>query len=192
MRASGAVLAGGQSRRMGTDKALLTVDSVTLLDRTVTVLSEVVDSVFVVGGGHETPEPARYVEDLFPGEGPVGGLISALAAAETEALIVTSCDLPSLTADIVSQVVDALRVSGADYVVPLANGRRQWHCVGFRRRCHGPLELAFNEGARSYRHALDALSECALVLPRPADLVDVDTPEQYARFRDTGAVDPGR
>ena len=182
MRASGAVLAGGQSRRMGTDKALLTVDSVTLLDRTVGVLSDVVDSVYVVGGDHEAAGSAVYVDDLFPGEGPVGGLVSALASADTDALIVTGCDLPSLTVDIVRQVLDALRVSGADYVVPLANGRRQWHCAAFHRRCHGPLELAFNEGARSYRDALNALSECALVVSRPAGLIDVDTPEQFARF----------
>ncbi len=168
---------------MGTDKALLKIGSVTMLDRTVATLREVVDPVYVVGGGHDAAG-AHYIEDLFPGEGPVGAVISALGESDSDVLVVTSCDLPALRSETLRVLVEALRASGADYAVPIAHGRRQWHCLGLRRSCHDPIVKAFDQGARSYRDAVAGLSECGVLIARPDDFADIDTPEQFHQFRD--------
>lgn len=163
---------------MGTDKALLPIDSVSMLERTVGTLRAVVNPVCVVGGGHDGAGVA-YVEDHYPGEGPLGGVLTALRESATEALVVVSCDLPGLGADTLRVLLDALRDSGADYAVPIVQGRRQWHCMAFHGRCRAMLDRTFADGARSYRDGLVGLSECALLFARSEAFMDIDTPEQY-------------
>ena len=174
---------------MGSDKSQLVIDDVTMLERTVATLKSVVaERVFVVGGQRET-EGSHYVADRFPGEGPVGAVVSALAVVETDALLVVSCDLPALRADLLGELLAALETTDADYVVPLANGRRQWHCMGFHKRCYEPLAQSFESGARSYHDAVHGLGECAVLSRRPGTLLDIDTPEQYRRYCESQTTD---
>lgn len=108
MMVAGAVLCGGSSRRMGADKALIEIDGVPMAERVARVLEAAgCDPVVFVGG-----DPAlaglgrRHVPDRWPGEGPVGGVVTALAAAEVaRAVVVTACDLPDLDADTVRAVI---------------------------------------------------------------------------------------
>ena len=77
----GAVLAGGASRRMGRDKALMEHEGRTLLARAVAVLRAVLDEVIIVGLQQQRSSVpgAPIVEDLRPGLGPVGGIHAALS-----------------------------------------------------------------------------------------------------------------
>lgn len=106
----GAVLAGGESRRMGRDKALLKLDDgKTMVGRAVGVLEAVLDEVIVVA-----PRRRQYsdlevprIADLRPGLGPLGGLHAALVHASGRSVFVLACDLPRVTADLVRWVLDA-------------------------------------------------------------------------------------
>jgi molybdopterin-guanine dinucleotide biosynthesis protein A len=86
---NGFILAGGQSRRMGRDKAALEWGDSSLLDHMVQLLSTVTGRVRVVGRG-ELP-------DRIPGKGPLGGILTALEASETAENLVVAVDLPLLT-----------------------------------------------------------------------------------------------
>ena len=91
--ATGAVLCGGDSRRMGRDKAGAVLAGETLLARAVRTLAEVFDEVLVVGcDGLDFDPPAhvRAVPDERPGLGPVGGIATALAAARHDWVFVLS------------------------------------------------------------------------------------------------------
>lgn len=95
---SGVVLAGGQSRRLGTDKALLRIDGQTLLATTVERLYLMCDEVIIVTNTpqvHSHPL-ARSVVDAFPGKGSLGGIYSGLAAAKNTYSLVVACDMPFL------------------------------------------------------------------------------------------------
>ena len=96
---AGAVLCGGQSRRMGTDKAVVEVDGVAMAERVAEALepagcprwcSSEVTSPLLERFGRPT------VADEWPGEGPLGGVLTALRAVGSEAVVVAACDLPSL------------------------------------------------------------------------------------------------
>jgi molybdenum cofactor guanylyltransferase len=97
---SAAVLAGGQSRRMGTDKALLPLRpgdpplAQVVLDRVRAVAAE----VMIVAA--ERPAYARFgvpvVPDRYPGTGTLGGIATALAAASHDYCLVVACDMPFL------------------------------------------------------------------------------------------------
>src|SRR5437773_12522 len=102
---SGAILVGGQSRRMGTDKALLEFEGEPLVVRLARSLAAVCDEVLLVGG-----DPARFaglllsvrcVPDGAQDAGPLGGILGALQAARHDACLVVGCDMPFVTAEIV-------------------------------------------------------------------------------------------
>ncbi|HUG14074.1 MAG TPA: molybdenum cofactor guanylyltransferase [Thermomicrobiales bacterium] len=113
-----AVLTGGQSRRMGFDKAMLRLDGHTLLRRTLDVLLGLTDHVTIIG------DRARYhglgvpvVADLFPDAGPLGGIATALDQAACSRVLIVACDMPFLSAAVLR---DMLSVPGEyDAVVPV-------------------------------------------------------------------------
>lgn len=122
-----AILAGGASRRMGTDKARLRVGGEALLERTARLAAEAGLPVLVVG----RPRPAdwggsgavRFLPDEVPGQGPLGGLQAALRAALSPAplpallsppelagaVLALPCDLPRLTSDAIAFLRDEAR-----------------------------------------------------------------------------------
>lgn len=96
-----AILAGGESRRMGTDKAHLPVDGVPLLERLVRAgIDAGLAPILVVGrsrpDGWNGPDVLFFPDDT-PGEGPIGGLASALRVSDRPVLLL-ACDLPRMDA----------------------------------------------------------------------------------------------
>lgn len=125
MRQAAAILAGGASRRMGADKALIHLDgdSGPLLDRAVERVAPLVDELFIV-----SPDRADYrrfgvpmVPDRFPGEGPLGGIATALAATRCDRCLIVACDMPFLNRVLLRWMLE-LR-TGADVLMPVTPGK---------------------------------------------------------------------
>jgi molybdenum cofactor guanylyltransferase len=97
----GLILAGGSSRRMNLDKAALTYQGKTQLDRAFELASRHVTQVFVSVRADQTLDPTRaqrpMIVDSVAGEGPIAGIRSALAAYPKVAWLVLACDLPFLS-----------------------------------------------------------------------------------------------
>ena len=93
------ILAGGASRRMGTDKSQLLIDRQTFTERISETLLKVTDSVTIVG---KQPEGSMLpsVADVYPQWGALGGLHAALTACRRDWAIVVACDLPFVTAEL--------------------------------------------------------------------------------------------
>ena len=98
VRAAGAVLTGGSSSRMGTDKALLELDGAVLARRVADALVTAgCAPVVAIGGdaGRLTAHGLAVVADRHPGEGPLGAIITALEHAEpleVDVVVVLACD----------------------------------------------------------------------------------------------------
>jgi molybdopterin-guanine dinucleotide biosynthesis protein A len=90
------ILAGGASRRMGTDKSQLLLEHRTFTERIAHTLLQLSDSVTIVG---RTIPPFRSVPDVYPQWGALGGLHAALSACTREWAIIAACDLPFVTAE---------------------------------------------------------------------------------------------
>jgi molybdopterin-guanine dinucleotide biosynthesis protein A len=115
---TGIILAGGQSRRMGVDKAFVLFDGQTLIERTMDVLSQVCDEIIVVAND---PSPyrrfdARVVPDTIPGFGPLAGLHAGLEAMRTDLGVAVAVDMPFLNPALLRAMIDA--VEGWDAVIP--------------------------------------------------------------------------
>lgn len=123
----GAILAGGRSRRMGADKALLVLEGETLLERArVRFEAQVAGLALVVGaGGWNGPAIGLpVVTDAVEDAGPLGGVLAALlwaAAAGAERIITVPVDCPFLPADLAPRLTAA---ASAPVVAAASAGRR--------------------------------------------------------------------
>jgi len=166
---SGVVLTGGQSRRMGRDKALIDVAGEPLCIRTARVLVEAgASDVVAIGGDGGTIEALGlgWHADQYPGAGPLGGIITALRVMAGDIVVVVATDLVALTPPIIEAIVAGLTPE-AD--VALADsGRLEPLCGAWRRRAEPLLSAAFAAGDRAV-HAV--LADLTVVTVR----VDPDT-----------------
>lgn len=175
----GAVLAGGASRRMGTDKAFVEIDDLTLLQRVAAALYEAgAASVVVVGGDAEriTDLGMAHVEDLWPQQGPLGGIITALRSTSAETVAVLSCDLTRPSPDAVNAVRDG--IGRADVSVPVSGGRAEWLHAVWRRSALDALERSFTNGIRAPKHVVGELQVSWFTDGDPAWFHDADYPHE--------------
>ena len=121
---SAAALAGGQSRRMGTDKALLPLvaGGQPMLGLVLERLRSVADDVLVVANEQERYASfgARVVPDLHPQIGALGGIQAAITRAAHEHCLVVACDMPFLSLPLLRRMVSEPR--NYDVLVPLVPG----------------------------------------------------------------------
>lgn len=154
----GAVLAGGESRRFGRDKASEIVVGVSLLERAASTLAEVFAEVVVVSARPEHGVRWPRVADLRPGQGPLAGLEAALEHAERfslEGAFVLACDLPLVDAATVRQVARALEDAFAAAPAKETPPGVEPLCAAYRVGCLPAVREALERG-RSAMHELFA------------------------------------
>ncbi len=162
----GAVLCGGQSHRMGQDKAKLLWRGRTLLESAMYQLSHL-DAVTAV----ET--------DLRPGCGPLGGIHTALTACLSDAVFVTSCDTPLVDDGVVRLLREAL--GDSDAAIALDPGGANPLCALYRRRCLPLVVWQLDSGDYSPQRLCKRL-DARYVPVEPEKLVNINTPEDYRAF----------
>jgi molybdopterin-guanine dinucleotide biosynthesis protein A len=159
LRVVGAILAGGASRRMGRDKALLEVGGIAMARRVADALTDAgCASVYAVGGDTVGLGAigVRVVADRWPGEGPLGGILTALDVATAPTLVV-ACDLPWLTASTLQAVIAAAVASPDADVVAASTDRLEPLCALWLPRARDALHDAFDAGERAVHRAMDGL-----------------------------------
>lgn len=163
--ALGYVLAGGASRRFGSDKALVELAGKALLARTLdTMKASGVTEVRIIGAtqiyGHFGP---RCISDKWPGEGPFGGIITALGSTVTDKYgcqwnLILGCDMPFLTAEWLAFLVARSKESEADVLVARSARGLEPLCACWRTSALPKLQAAFEQGARKVTDAMRLLN----------------------------------
>ncbi|HCI12660.1 MAG: hypothetical protein A2063_08485 [Gallionellales bacterium GWA2_60_142] len=180
------ILAGGDSRRMGQDKAMLSLHGRTLLqhvtDSVGQVFSQVIVSVREPRAGLALPQ----VCDALPDGGPLAGLAAALESIETPWLFAVGCDMPFMS----SGVIEALgsRRAGHQAVVPVVQGHPQPLAAFYARDCLDAIrDIQAGGGKRSLRALLERLDVCYVdeaqlreFDPQLRSFFDLDTPADVA------------
>jgi molybdopterin-guanine dinucleotide biosynthesis protein A len=156
----GYVLAGGGSTRFGRDKALVEVGRTPMLERMLGLLKHATSTVKLVAvPGKYDAFGAAIVEDRWPGEGPLGGIITALEDAskspeKREWNLIVSCDMPFLTREWLSFLCLRATNSKAQVVVPHSTHGPEPLCACYRTDAAEPLRAAFESGVRKVTHGL--------------------------------------
>ncbi|MCX6894578.1 MAG: molybdenum cofactor guanylyltransferase [Verrucomicrobia bacterium] len=155
---SAVILAGGESRRMGRDKAWLKTDGRTLIAAAVEKARRAgAQEVFISGRSGENYSTLKcpVLLDLEPGFGPLGGIERALHICAAPLLLVLAVDMPYMTADFLQRMAARCdRVTGA---VPKLKGRLEPLAAIYPRYCH---EIAFNSIAKSHHAVRDFAEAC--------------------------------
>lgn len=155
---SAAVVAGGMSRRMGTDKALIPLEQggPTMIEIVIDRLRSVADDIRIVAAGR--PEYERFglpvVPDDFPEAGTLGGIATAVRHAVHEHCLVVACDMPLLD----EELLRAMAAEPRDYDVlapQVAGESRQGGSAFFQtlhavygKGCLGPMSRQLAQGNR--------------------------------------------
>jgi molybdopterin-guanine dinucleotide biosynthesis protein A len=153
-RIGGYVLAGGGSTRFGRDKALVELGGLPMLGRMIGLLQSVAGSVKVVGAPEKYARFEReMVSDQWPGEGPLGGIITALEDAannptRSEWNLIVSCDMPFLTREWMVFLCERAARSKAQVVLPHSAHGPEPLCACYRTDATQSLRAAFESGVR--------------------------------------------
>jgi molybdopterin-guanine dinucleotide biosynthesis protein A len=160
-RIAGAILAGGASRRMGRIKALIEVDGIPMAQRVASALtSGGCGDIAIVGGSMSDLAALSLpvVADDAPGEGPLGGVITALRHfTEASHVLVTACDLPLLDAATVRNLVQAAQADPERAATVAYTNRVEPALVVWTRASLGVVAALFADGERAVHRVIDQL-----------------------------------
>ncbi len=185
------IQAGGASRRMGQDKALMPFLGRPLILRLVERLRPFADELIVT-----TNRPRDYAflnlplyTDILPGVGALGGLLTALSAAEMPFLALVACDMPFANGALLRFGAERLQATGKDVFIPRsAHGLEPLHAVYRRETCLAAVRAAIAAGERRMISWFDRVeveqaerAQWEAFDPEGLFSVNVNTPEEFHR-----------
>ncbi len=186
---TGIVLAGGRSRRLGRDKALLPFEGEPLVVRAVRLLKGLCPEVLVITG-----EERRYtalldvpvVEDLVKGAGPLGGLYTGLAVSSHDYNLVVACDMPLLDRKVLSLLLERIEQSPqAEAILPEVRGQLEPFPGIYHRGCSAKIRELLARGSRRVHEFLELVPKAVIaaeeVLALDPDLqsfINLNSPEE--------------
>jgi molybdopterin-guanine dinucleotide biosynthesis protein A len=166
----GFIQAGGGSTRFGEDKALVRLGGKTMLQRTGELLASVCHDVTIIAPAEKYADAQWPVlADRWPGEGPLGGIVTALnslkeapAPEDLLALVhgpcpfafILSCDMPFMTTEFLAFLKKRAVASEALVVVPEAGRRLEPLCACWCAQSAGAIQAAFDAGGRKVTEAM--------------------------------------
>jgi len=180
----GLVLAGGRSRRMGSDKAALQTDGETQLKRTVRLLNRHVDYVFVSTRADQLDDVRsgfNQIVDAYDDLGPVAGILSAMDSDPEKSWLVLACDLPNID----DETIEFL-VASADPDCPVTayvsvvDGLPEPLCAIWRPGSRVIIERFVADGYQCPRKMLINSPTRMLEQPVPGALHNINTPDDLA------------
>jgi molybdopterin-guanine dinucleotide biosynthesis protein A len=185
------IQAGGQSTRMGEDKALKTFLGRPLIQRVIDRLTPIADEVIVTTN---RPQDFRFLglplfPDLKPGRGALGGLYTALACARQDVVAVVACDMPFASPALLQAAGQLLLEEEQDVVIAKSQeGYEPLHAVYRRATCLFAIESAI---AADQWRVISWLPQVRMRVLTPEEIQqydpsglafwNVNTPEEFAR-----------
>lgn len=176
----GVVLAGGKSSRMGTDKALLAIDNLSMLDRSKALLEEVGAAKVVVCRNEFS---AGLLPDIYPAQGPLSGIHAAIFETELPILVIP-VDMPLLESEALSLILKAGLASQSvchyqHHPLPIfiPNTKETRSYLEQTLSCHSG-----DKSKVSIKRFLSCLGSVALTPTKEQSLANANTPEQWQHY----------
>ena len=183
-----AILAGGQSSRMGFNKAFIEIENRPIIERSVKLLKGLFRDVIVIANEVPVYErlDVRVASDLIKGAGSLGGIYTAIFHSGFERTFVTACDMPYLNADVIGRIVSS--AAGFDAVVPFIGSElHPMHAV-YSKKCLKPIKSMIDEGNFRIKDLFDRIATRRLVekdfkgLDAALSMTNVNTREDLSRI----------
>jgi molybdopterin-guanine dinucleotide biosynthesis protein A len=191
MKLAAVILAGGQSQRMGQDKALLELGGISLLRRTWEVAHSLTPDVRIVTSRRDRyqshlPATAQWLDEAAPA-GPLVAFHQALLsvpAASADWLLLLACDLPNLQAEPLRQWSQTLTTLPAEAIAYVPKTQPGWEplCGFYRHTCVSSLSAYLATGQRSFQRWLDQSTAVAITDVPVGLLANCNTPADWQRL----------
>jgi molybdopterin-guanine dinucleotide biosynthesis protein A len=181
---AGFVLVGGNSSRMGQDKARLPFQGKTLVEHVTAAVAEAAGSVTLVGA------PERYqslglpmLADSLAGAGPLAGIHTSLSATTAAWNLIVACDMPGISASFLRSLMSAAESSAADCLLPAGpSGLPEPLCAVYHSRCLDLIGAALDRNVRKITDGLAGLRVAIWSVAESAWFRNVNTPEEWAQY----------
>ncbi len=164
-----AILIGGDSSRMGVDKATFEIDGVSMANRvSIAALEAGATQVLIIGGTASRAKSINgtWKKDGYPGEGPLGGIITALKYADNDSVVVLSCDMPFITSAVISSLANGLKDAQATVG---RTDRLNWLCAAWSKdECLSTLQSVWKRNERAVHRAAVLLDVAEVPVPANA------------------------
>ncbi len=193
IKVTAVILAGGNSIRMQSNKALLQYRGERFIERIHRQLAEIFSDVILVTN---TPDqyrflPCRMVSDIYSGGGSLAGIHSGLMHCATPYIFVVACDMPHLNEILIRRLVSmAGREEETDVVIPESEGGLEPLHAVYGKGCLPIMEENLSQARRKIVACLDRLKvtyvskqEIARIDPAFLSFRNINTPEEYFRIR---------
>lgn len=195
----GFVLAGGKSVRMGRAKGLLPFAGKPLVKHLAQLLEVIAEPAVIIGPpGDYAGLGLRVVADDRRDAGPLGGICTALRVSSCAWNLIVGCDLPFLTSEWLSHLIQRAADSPADAILPLNERGLEPLCAMYRKRIQPEMAAALDRGERKITDALANLTietiapaEWKRFDPRGRLFKNINTPADYddaSRSLDEGII----
>ena len=162
---------------MGRSKSLLVVDGASFLERIHDTMLGVFTEV-VVCGGSEIPSGGVLIADEQPGEGPLGGLLSALGIARGRPVFVTTVDMPVVTPEVIRSVAEP-EVAGNSARIAQVEGEDQPLFGVYGPDTKSTALAAFEAGERAVMAVVDEIEDVMRIDVDSSTLFNVNTQTDY-------------
>ncbi len=177
-----AILAGGKSSRMGQDKALLTYDNTSFIQKLCEELDFFEEKYIARGSNPDCMQKDwTRVDDIYAERGPIGGIHAVLSTCTAGAMFFASCDMPLLQRGLVEKICGLLEEETDAVIAVSADGRIHPLCGVYRKSVTALLEQQILSGNHRLMKALEQLQVVYLKLSEQESLLlqNINTQEEY-------------
>ncbi len=184
-----AILAGGNSERMGMDKAQLEIAGRSILGRLVDVATALTDRVMVIGRtklSESIPENVTCYKDAWKDAGPLGGIATALRIAESDVLVI-ACDMPSIKIEALEFLRDQHQNVVKEQMGTVVNWNAQIQPLFayYRAQVLPAMEKALEKKELAVHRFIKGNRFKVIEMPDllSESLFNINTPDEWARYK---------
>jgi len=188
-KATAIIMAGGGSRRMGTDKSMLDIEGRPIIQRTCQQLAACFEQILISAKNADRYAFLGFqiVPDKIPEQGPLMGIASALEVSANELNFVIACDIPRIELRYVRRILSEAYNSDADIVVPVTNeGKYEPLFAVYRRSALKDINKILLSGGRKISDVFDSCKVKEVKLG--ASLVNLNTMTEYKEFQKSSNI----
>lgn len=181
---TGIVLAGGKSSRMGTDKGIIDLNGKKIIQHVLDALIPVVDDIIIIANNnHYNSFGYPVYADIITNCGPMGGIYTGLVNSPTMNNVILSCDIPFITSEMLSILIDQSKEQDYEITIPIHDGKFEPLCAVYSKKCMNRFKNLLENKILKMGNALNYFVTQPILLSNSKEIeknfINMNTPQDF-------------